>query len=194
VRRKISPAYVSIRQHTSAYVSIRQHTSAYVSMHTSANAAYVSVCCIRQHTYLISSLTSVRRKANISSAFVSICQHLSAFVSICQHLSAFVSICQHLSAFVSIRQHTSARSTPAERQHLVVPFHAMDLLADCRQHTPAYVSIRQHTSALSFHAMDLLADWRLLRCQYLYFCTSTASKVSNLTSAPPQVSVFVLLY
>jgi hypothetical protein len=31
-----SPAYVSIRQHTSAYVSIRQHTSAYVS--------------IRQHT------------------------------------------------------------------------------------------------------------------------------------------------
>ncbi len=43
-----SPAYVSIRQHTSAYVSIRQHTSAYVSIrqHTSA---YVSV---RQHRSL----------------------------------------------------------------------------------------------------------------------------------------------
>jgi hypothetical protein len=62
VRAWITPAYVSIRQHTSAYVvdhalvdhvyiyirsvSIRQHTSAYVSIrqHTSA---YVS---IRQHT------------------------------------------------------------------------------------------------------------------------------------------------
>ena len=41
-----SPAYVSIRRHTSAYVSIRQHASACVSIREHASA-YVSM---RQHT------------------------------------------------------------------------------------------------------------------------------------------------
>jgi hypothetical protein len=37
-----SPAYISIRQHTSAYVSLRQHTPAYASIRQHASA-YTSV-------------------------------------------------------------------------------------------------------------------------------------------------------
>ncbi len=75
-----SPAYVSIRQHTSAYVSIRQHTSAYVSrrQHTSA---YVSN--LIQEGGEESALTS--------PADVSIRQQTSAYVSIRQHTSAILS-------------------------------------------------------------------------------------------------------
>jgi hypothetical protein len=36
----------------------------------------------------------------------------SAYVSICQHMSAYVSIRQHTSAYVSIRQHTSVAHCP----------------------------------------------------------------------------------
>jgi hypothetical protein len=47
-----TPAYASIRQHTSAYVSIRQHTSAYVStrrdMGEALNDAYT---CVKKRSH-----------------------------------------------------------------------------------------------------------------------------------------------
>ena len=52
------------------------------------------------------------------------------------------------------------------------------------QHKPAYVSIRQHTSSIRQHTAqrvytrDRGAYQRLLR-QYLYFCTSNASKLGT---------------
>jgi hypothetical protein len=97
--RQHTPAYVSIRQHTSqtrlaqlapvptrpnTHVSRRQHASVSMRQHTSA---YVS---IRQHT----------------PAYVSIRQHTSACM--CQHMSEYVSICRHTPSYASIRQHTSA--------------------------------------------------------------------------------------
>ena len=78
----------------------------------------------------------------------------SASVSIRQHPSAYVSIRQHTSAYVSIRQHTSA-------------------YVSIRQRTSAYVSICHRVAA---GLVQLLQ--RLLR-QYLYCCTSKASKSST---------------
>ena len=72
-----------------------------------------------------------------------------------QHLKA-ACIRQHMSAYVSIRQHT-----------------------------PAYVSMRQHTSArqlLNTRRKSVFALLQLLS-QYLYFCTSKASKLSTSTLA-----------
>jgi hypothetical protein len=47
------------------------------------------------------------------------------------------------------------------------------------QHASAYVSIRLHTSAHA-HAVERVDAAHLhLRCQYLYFCTSKASKLST---------------
>ncbi len=81
--------------HTPAYVSIRQHTSATRSI-TLADlssflifAARLRCCCIRQHT----------------SAHVSIRQHTSAYVF---DLRSALALLLHTSAYVSIRQHTSA--------------------------------------------------------------------------------------
>ncbi len=136
-----------------------------------------------------------------ASAYVSIRQHTSAYayVSIRQHTSAYVSIRQHTSAYVlalgrsrpgSIRQHTSAyvsiAHTPVDQRSLPVVF-------------VAYVSIRQHTSAeedthLSTNAAfpslsNAIASSSIIscvfsRCQYVYFCTSKASKLSATYPAP----------
>jgi hypothetical protein len=81
-----------------------------------------------------------------------------AYVSIRQHTSAYVSMRQHTSAYVSIRQHTSA-------------------YVSIRQHTSACVSIRQHTSDARDCEPEPLQLVGLLR-QYLYFCTSKASKLA----------------
>jgi hypothetical protein len=59
--------------------------------------------------------TALESRLN-TSAYVSICQHMSAYVSI-QHTSAYVSIRQNTSAYVSIRQHVST-STLAGSQYL----------------------------------------------------------------------------
>jgi hypothetical protein len=75
-----SPAYVSIRQHTSAYVSIRQHTSVYLRV------VHLRVS-IREHTW----------------AYVSIREHTWAYVSI---PAGRASARQHTWAYVSIREHT----------------------------------------------------------------------------------------
>jgi hypothetical protein len=52
-----------------------------------------------------------------------------------------------------------------------------------RQHTSACVSMRRHTSAYS-HSTSILGlplppAPQLLRCQYLYSCTSKASKLNT---------------
>jgi hypothetical protein len=96
---------------------------------------------------------------------------MSAYVSIRQHSSAYVSIRQHTSAYVSIRQHSSA-------------------FVSIRQHTSAYVSIRQHTSAYipssaSSSGRFIRTPRRRLLRQYLYCCTSKASKLSTVTVAAP---------
>jgi hypothetical protein len=66
-----------------------------------------------------------------------------------------------------------------------------------RQQTSAYVSIRQHTSAYAFqngtlkpvflrHAASVNSPGtQLLRCEYVYFCTSKASKLSTRRRRPP---------
>jgi hypothetical protein len=111
-------------------------------------------------------------------------QHTSAYVSIRQHTSAYVEVhmypCRlylphlHTSAYVSIRQHTSAYDS-------------------IRQHTSAYVSIRMKEA-------DFISCTctHFLRGQYLYFCTSKASKLSTssgcLSFSTNLRSVFVLLY
>ncbi len=84
-------------------------------------------------------------------------------------LAAYVSIRQHTSAYVSVRQHTSES-------------------VSIRQHTSAYG--QQQQLGLSVHAARKRLRRRLLRglrasrstsstCQYLYFCTSKASKPST---------------
>jgi hypothetical protein len=55
-----------------------------------------------------------------------------------------------------------------------------------RQHTSAYVSIRQHTSA---HLQREILSRLLLRCQYLYFCTSTASNVRGSTKSSTRLCI-----
>jgi hypothetical protein len=138
-----------------------------------------------------------------TSAFVSIRQHSSAYVSIRQHTSAYVSIRQHTSerclcmpsatsAYVSIRQHPSASVSIRAKGACVCR-----LPVSIRQHTSAYVSIRQHTSA---YVREVLvhdsAKTGTQTCQYLYFCTSKASKLSTFGPHPAvlNVSAFVLLY
>ena len=68
--RDSSPAYVSIRRHTSAYVGIRQHTLARVRAIRRQHLIHeprcaVVVACIRQHT---SACVSIRQQtsANVS--------------------------------------------------------------------------------------------------------------------------------
>jgi hypothetical protein len=121
---------------------------------------------------------------------------LSVFVLLTR---AYVSIPQHPSAYVSIRQHTSAHlvelrlimysrcvravsangSSSASRIEAAVmrtklkAANAGLSTSSIRQHTSAYVSIRQHTLAY-------------VSIRGMYFCTSTASKVSTQVDAALQ--------
>jgi hypothetical protein len=162
--KSIEALAVSIRPHTStsAYVRIRQHTSAYVRQE------HRGPCCQHTSAYVYDSIRQ------LTSAYVSIRQHKfdksieALAVSTRQHTST--------SAYVRIRQHTSAYVRQEHR-------------GPCCQHTSAYifVSIRPHTSAYvrirsTRASRPLLQTQRLLR-QYLYFCTSKASKLSVPTSA-----------
>jgi hypothetical protein len=89
-----------------------------------------------------------------------------------QHTSAYVSIRRHTSAYDGIRLHASCgwRWLISGRicQHT-------SAYVSIRQHTSAYVSIRQHTMAEIWSPYSLHAS----TCQYLYFCTSKASKLST---------------
>ncbi len=177
---------LGIRQHTSAYVSIRQHTSVSIrvligrttcrcrSLHTSA---YVSMrqhasACVSQHTRIDRahrmSLLELPVSASACARLLKIL-HTSAYVSIRQHTSAYVSIRQHTSAYVSIRVSASAyvsmRKTIYDTAHVSMRQHAS-------AHTSAYVSIRQH-------AQDASRNCQRRPRQYLYLCTSKASKLST---------------
>jgi hypothetical protein len=115
---------------------------------------------MRQHTSAyVSRHTAYVSMRQHTSAYVSIRQHASAYVSMRQHTSAHVRIRQHASAYVSMRQHASA-------------------YVSIRQHTSAYVSIRQHTSGRRRGCLRQ-TDKRQTQRQYLYFCTSKASKLST---------------
>jgi hypothetical protein len=103
--------------------------------------------------------------SSMSTAYVSIRQHR-------QHASAYVSIRQHTSACVSIRQHASA-------------------YVSIRQHTSAYVSTRQYLFFFGLLILPVVTPVqvavyivRLLR-QYLYCCTSKASKLSTCVPLRP---------
>ena len=144
-----SPAYVSIRQHTSAFVSIRQHSSAYVSIrqHTSA---YVSRHVDLPGSVNLTPLPPLVR-LQVSLRRDSQCQHTSASVSILQHtrqhtsayVSIRVSIRQHTSAYVSVRQHTSAYTALCTRLHaLLVSLATEPLRCQCFY---INVSVREHT-------------------------------------------------
>jgi hypothetical protein len=165
-----------IRQHTSAYVRIRPHTSEYVIVrqNTSAN---------------VSILPASSTALDTSSS--------TAYVSIRQHTSAYVSIRKHTSAYVSIRQHTtcvfdSLRNLVKHRIQLLLPFRR----SLCREGVSicTFVLVKQVNSAPT--SIPTLSLPR--RCQYLYFCTGKASKLSSCfhsdALSAAQVSVFVLLY
>ncbi len=109
------------------------------------------MCTLMSEKYLAS------RKSDISagSKFTRIPADFISRTCIRQHTSAYVRIRQHSSAYVSIRQHTSA-------------------YVSIRQHTSAYVSIRMKEADFISRACT-----HFLRGQYLYFCTSKASKLST---------------
>jgi hypothetical protein len=125
-----------IRQHTPAYFSIRQHTSAiYIDVHCVFQAGIrlyfppfwrgrrrekkecqclfkdrCATCSVAESRVAPPAYVSIRQH---TSAYVSACRcttcsvaesslHTSAYVSIRQHTSAYVSICQHMPAYVSI--------------------------------------------------------------------------------------------
>jgi hypothetical protein len=93
-------------------------------------------------------------------------QHTSAYVT--AYVSIRHCIRQHTSAYVSIRQHTSAHVSTRQNTSAYVSI---------RQHTPAYVRLRQ--TGRRIFGLSVSSATKLLRCQYLYFCTSNASKVST---------------
>ncbi len=115
------------------------------------------------------------------------------------HMSAYVSICQHTSAYVRIRQHACkppgrTKGNSAERKQAGIRQHTSAYVS-IRQHTSAYVGIRRHTSsyaqAVSVRtsrpagrtkgksAQQRKQAGRRQQRQYLYFCTSKASKLST---------------
>ena len=194
----LQSAYVSIRQYTSAYASIRcsQHTSAHVStrQHTSAYSpyrlpgAYVS---IRQHTL---------HSAYVSSAYVTILSVPSPWSdSIRQHTSAYAALSIRQ---LSIRHNTlrtspyrllGATATATTHHHTHIRQHRSAYVSVC-QHTyrllgaTATATTHHHTHHCHLSAMretappppttqePVLGTMRrtqLLRCQYLYFCTTT---------------------
>ena len=128
-------------------------SAAYVSIRLHASA-YV---CIRLHT---SAYVCMRLHA---SACVSIRLHTSACVSIRQHASAYVSMCLHASACVCMRQHTSA--------------YLGRRLCAC-QPNGCGASTRCTSSRVSMRTF-VPVKLQLLTRQYVYFCTSKASKLST---------------
>jgi hypothetical protein len=122
--------------------------------------------------------------------------HLSAYVSIRQHTSAYVSIRQHTSAYVSIRplprellpQLTDLFAHLLSLRHEGVNLRVTGAKARAhlRQHKSAYFSIRQHEGD-NLRVTDAKARAPLRQQgQYLYFCTSKASKLSTCASTPPR--------
>jgi hypothetical protein len=111
-----------------------------------------------------------------SAPYVSMRQHTSACVSIRQHASACVSIRQHTSAYVSIRQHTSCVS----RGMRSCACSDSAAYVSIRQHASAYVSIRHACRAVWALVRALTLHQQRLRCQYLHFRTSKASKTEHL--------------
>jgi hypothetical protein len=90
------------------------------------------------------------------------------------------------SAYVSIRQHTSA--------YVSIRLQVRNEKLLARHHTSAYVSMRQHTSAYVRHTSayneQLLARGVAVErvCNYWYFCTSKASKLSTCSLEGLQLS------
>jgi uncharacterized protein (UPF0212 family) len=146
---KHTPAYVSIRQHTSAdecstcgaqsicqrtsaYVSIRQRMSAlpaerkaYVSVRQHMSADECSTCGAQSESHVV--VSAALRGACVSYAYVSVPQHT--------YHTRIARIRQRSSAY---RTHTSAYVSCTARCLRIVRI---------RQHTSAHVCIRQHTSA-----------------------------------------------
>ncbi len=136
------------------------------------------------------------------AAYVSVRQRTSAYVSLRQHTSAYVSIrCSHTLPYAHssmrspgkarVRQRTSVYVSM--RQHTLLPHIALCALTWKSQHTSAYVRITSaYVSIRCSHTQPYARFSRrspgtqLLRCQCLYFCTSTASKVSTWHSLEQQ--------
>jgi hypothetical protein len=121
----------------------------------------------------------------------------------------YASIRQHTSAYVSIR-HTDELACPAPTFQASHPAAHTSAFVRIRQHTSAYVSIRQRTSYLHQHSKRLKTSRIQQHCsascysktrpsdpksrqrctleqrQYLYFCTSKASKLSIWHPRSPQ--------
>jgi hypothetical protein len=145
-----------------------------IHLHSLRTSVYVS---IRRHTCVY-----FRRASSYSLILLSIRQHTSAHVSIRQLTSAYT--------------HTYLHSLQTSKL----------ILAHIAQHTSAYVSIRQHTHIHTCIRFRRASSYSLISlsspnpqisgaaeptCQYLYFCTSKASKLSTCGA---RESVFVLWY
>jgi hypothetical protein len=94
--------------------------------------------------------------------------------------SVFVLVYQLLRQYLYFCTSIDIEYLETDRSYCLVPFpHRLHPRANTHLHTSAYVSIRQHTSAyVSIRMLQLLSDREQLR-QYLYFCTSKASKLST---------------
>jgi hypothetical protein len=195
--------------HPSAYVSIRQlHTSAYDSVCSAILRSSASACL--NHT--LGRLTPGVIAGGSCGA------HTSAYVSICQHMSAYApGVWRHRwqqlrRAYVSIRQHTNLASgvigggscgahASQLRLHprnilmvlrllrvLSCPPH-MSAYVRIRPHTSAYVSIRPHTSSQYLDSAATAARPQLpaalLRQSICAFVLGNTSKASKLSTCPP---------
>jgi hypothetical protein len=98
---------------------------------------------------------------------------MSAYVSIRQHTAsparAAASACTHTSAYVSIRQHTSAHVSIRRRRQEPPPAPARP---------PSLISICTFVLAAA-GARERVRTFNLRVRQYLYFCTSKASKLRS---------------
>jgi hypothetical protein len=128
-----SPAYVSMRQHTSAYVSIRLHTSAYVRIrqHTSA---YVSIRAQTPGHPPPRARPPHRLPAGGSIRIFVLAKQVN------QQVKYLAGCDDPIPPKHSI--YTKLWSSPS-----ISPIYLKLWEGFCRLPSPAYVSIRQHTSA-----------------------------------------------
>jgi hypothetical protein len=124
---------------------------------------------------------------NVNEACVSHCVGLYAIQPHqLKHLqrgpSAYVSICQHTPAYACIRQHTSAYASIRQLKHL--QGRSYSLPAACPRSLRIRINKRIENNdvrgdATLAHALNKVVPLQLLRCQYLYFCISKASKLTS---------------
>ena len=128
------------------------------------------------------------RPNNEKLAYVSIRQHTSAYVRICQDTSAFLSLARTMT---HAHQYAASGIQRYEDKHIRTAVH-ISMRTHIQKHEDnIYSSTRRGRVEESLAQpppsprSSLRSEERLVR-QYLYFCTSKASKLSTGGRAAPQ--------